>query len=210
MVRAWTSKASHVPAQNTTVEPTMKRLHSVRLIVLAAALASPAFANEGATGGRTDGPEGSEIGYGGYSRSGGGAFSLQLDWGAAFPALTPVRVPMYVGLTAGFWVDEWFVVEGSVLHAFSNRTEILLGPRFRTVTYPASLSIGVKAGAMIFPGLAAFGIAPQIGADFLVRDHFLMGINYALDLAFVRTTFSPTSNNVLVGHRIWLGVGYRF
>jgi len=190
----------------------MNRRNTLQSVVLVAALAASTLAGtafaQGATGGRTDGPEGSEIGHGGYSRSGSGVFSLQLDFGASFPSRIPTRVPLFTGLTAGFWMDEWFVLDLSALYAFDQKTEVLVGPRFRTVTYPVSLNAGLKGGLVLFPGLASFGLVPQVGLDLVANDHLLFGLNYAIDLAFVPSTFAP--NNVLVGHRVFMSVGYRF
>src|SRR4051812_18566550 len=65
--------------------------------------------------GRTDGPEGSEYGKGGYSRTNAGRFSLMLDFGAAVGTSPPLtgagNVPLLVGGTATFWGDEWFVLD---------------------------------------------------------------------------------------------------
>jgi hypothetical protein len=182
----------------------MKRWSTVGSFALAALLFLPAaaLAQEG-TGGRTDGPEGSEIGHGGYTKRSGGKFSLQLDFGAKIPT-APNRVPLFAGLTGGFWVDEWFVVDATALYSFDQQTQIQVGPRFRTITYPMSANIGVKAGATVFnrAGVVAFTVSPQAGADF-VLNNVLFGLSYAIDLSFLTSTPS-------VGHRVFMSLGYRF
>lgn len=132
--------------------------------------------------GRTDGPEGSEIGKGGYRSPGGADFSLALTWGAA---ITPDAdgTPLFVGGELGFWADERFGVELAGLHLFdTSRSEILIGPRVRTHFFPISLSIALKAGAIIFDRREArFGISPQAGAEMLFADHIVLGMHYAVD-----------------------------
>src|SRR3712207_202677 len=77
-------------------------------LALLAAVPLPALAQER---GRTDGPEGSEYGKGGYERSrGGGRFSLEFNWGAAVnqeppPLDAPDGPPLFVGATASLWGD---------------------------------------------------------------------------------------------------------
>jgi hypothetical protein len=176
----------------------MKKL---RPWIFAVALVLPVIASAQKSGGRTDGPEGSEIGYGGYTRVGGsGNFSLQLDFGAGFPAS---RVPLLFGGTGSFWVDDWFVVDATAHHVLQNKTIIQVGPRFRTPTYPVSAHLGVKAGPVIYPGVVAFALSPQLGADIVLSEHILMGLNYNLDLAFL-------SSVVDVSHRVYMSLGYRF
>ncbi|MFN7131334.1 MAG: hypothetical protein ACK4N5_04585, partial [Myxococcales bacterium] len=73
------------------------------LLALCATLAFPAasFAQDR---GRTDGPEGSEYGKGGYDKPSGGRFSLSLDWGGALSSapLTSAGAPIFVGINAGW------------------------------------------------------------------------------------------------------------
>jgi hypothetical protein len=154
--------------------------------------------------GRTDGAEGSEVGKGGYVRPNGGRFSLQLDWGASLGG-TPVGPPLFIGLTASLWADEWFVLDAQGAYlADSGRILALIGPRFRTGFYPVSLYAGVRAG-LIYSQVrgvgARFGISPSVGADLTLANHVLLGLNYALDW--------PVAGDGL-GHRIFMNIGYRF
>jgi hypothetical protein len=143
---------------------------------------STAAATSAQDRGRTDGPEGSEIGKGGYSRPGGADFSLALTWGVA---ITPdvEGTPSFVGGEAGFWADEQFGVEIAGLHVFdTSRWEILIGPRLRTRFFPISLSVAVKAGAIIVDERnVRFGISPQGGVEMLFADHIVFGLHYAVD-----------------------------
>jgi hypothetical protein len=157
--------------------------------------------------GRTDGPEGSEIGKGGYQDPGGGLFSLALNWGAGLPFGEPLTgtagAPLTAGLIATFWFDDWFVMDVAPSYLFnSGRTNIFAGPRFRTMGYPISASAGLHAGAVIVPNAGVrFALSPQVGVDGLISDHFLLGLNSAFDF--------PLSNDPAT-HRVFMTLGYRF
>lgn len=158
--------------------------------------------------GRTDGPEGSEYGKGGYSRSGSGTFSLTLDWGASMSSSGPLAgqsagPPLFVGLTGSLWFDEWFVLDLSPSYqANDGRLNLLVGPRFRTVGWPVSAHAGLQAGPIIDPDVGVrFGLSPQVGLDTVLGDHYLMGLSYALDV--------PLGGDAL-NHRLFMKLGYRF
>jgi hypothetical protein len=156
--------------------------------------------------GRTDGPEGSEIGHGGYSRpSNYGWLSIQLDWGAALLNNgSNDGAPLEVGGTLSFWQDDWFLLEvsGEYLDR-GHRTDLLVGPRFRAAGWPVALSVGLKAGAIFLPeNNVRFGIAPQVGLDLDVHRGILVGLNYAMDI--------PIDETDLIAHRVFLSLGYRF
>src|SRR5687767_9131973 len=107
----------------------MKTMAITALVALLAA--GPAGA---APPGRTDGPEGSEIGKGGYTPAGGASrFSLELLWGGALAEERIDRgAPLFAGLNASFWADDWFLIEASGQHLFHNgSTNLYLGPRLR-------------------------------------------------------------------------------
>lgn len=153
--------------------------------------------------GRTDGPEGSEFGKGGYADPGGGRFSLELNWGAAVQDRAP-GTPLFAGLTASFWGDDWFLIDVSGAYlAPTGTTLLLVGPRFRTAFYPVSGSLGLKAGAMFIPDFGVrFALSPHVGADVLLGDRVLLGLGYAIDI--------PVFTEAFLAHRIFMNVGYRF
>ncbi len=184
----------------------MKRNRFGKVLAAMAVLALPgaALAQER---GRTDGPEGSEYGKGGYADPGAGRFSLQLNWGAAFLSTEPLGgapngPPLFVGLTGSFWADEWFLLDISPSYSFqSNRAQIFVGPRFRTGFYPVSLNLGLQAGPVFVPDRGVrFGLSPQAGVDTLIADHFVLGLQYAADITF----------GAELGHRVFMNLGYRF
>ncbi|MFL5321176.1 MAG: hypothetical protein ACJ790_16065 [Myxococcaceae bacterium] len=185
-------------------------MKGIRGVMFAAGLcsllgASAAFAQN--TGGRTDGPEGSEIGHGGYSSASGDRFSLALNWGASVQEsqpLTPTSAPLFVGVTASWWADQILVLDLQGQYLFNNsRVNVFVGPRVRTGFYPISLYLALHAGPIIIPGLGVrFGVSPEIGADLLIKRHVTLGLGYAPDLAI--------GGDAAFNHRIFMNVGYRF
>lgn len=171
-----------------------------------------AFAAAAQEGGRTDGAEGSEQGKGGYERpSGSGRLSLVLNWGASAavgvnPPLsgnTFTGPPLYLGGTASLWMYEWFLFEAHGSYAFnSGRTNVLLGPRFRTNTWPVSGSLGLRAGAILDPqaGLR-FGLSPVASVEMIFFKHLLLALEGSWDI--------PIAGNGS-GVRVGLNLGWRF
>ncbi|WP_224365374.1 hypothetical protein [Hyalangium versicolor] len=164
--------------------------------------------------GRTDGPEGSEYGKGGYSRQRDGRFSLQFDWGAAVnqespPPGAPEGPPLFLGATASFWGDDWFQLDFSGAYVLDGgRLDLLVGPRFRTYGYPLSLYAGLKAGAIFIPEIGTrFGLSPQVGADLMMgdRENILLGLSYALDIPLPAEADGGSNT-----HRVFMSLGYRF
>jgi hypothetical protein len=182
----------------------MNTRHLKRSLAILSLLVAPfALAQER---GRTDGPEGSEYGKGGYSRASSGKFSLALDFGAAINSngFGPLggRVPLFVGATASFWYDDWFLLDISPMYDLGNSSfNVLLGPRFRAGFKPVSASLGIKAGPMIVPGAVFFGISPQVGFDMEIANHLVGGLHFATDI--------PIGGGAVV-FRPYMSLGYRF
>jgi hypothetical protein len=175
---------------------------------LAAAVVAPLSA-QAQERGRTDGPEGSEYGKGGYSRRSGSGFALELNWGAAFVARQSESrslsgPPLFIGGTASFGSADWLQFDISGAYVLQNgQVSALLGPRFRTYGYPVSFNAGLKAGAFLVPdeGLR-FGLSPQAGVDVLLaNDRIVLGLGYALDI--------PIAERGLT-NRLFMNAGYRF
>jgi hypothetical protein len=161
--------------------------------------------------GRTDSPEGSEYGKGGYRPAGSGTrFSLEANWGAAIESngegFPTDGTPLFVGGTASYWNTDWFLIDLSGAYIFtSKKGEILVGPRFRSMGYPISFSFAAKAGPIFIPNLGTrFGVSPQVGADVFMESRLILGLSYAPDIALG----SGASGGVT--HRISLNIGYRF
>jgi len=156
-------------------------------------------------GGRTDGPEGSEIGYGGYSAPTVSKFSLAVDGGAniALRKSSAEGAPLYLGGTASYWITDWATLGVHVNYAFNTeRLVALIGPIFRTDTWPVSFNLGLRAG-IANDEKTRFAISPEIGADMLLVDHFLIGLVVAWDLP-IGEGANPSQL------RIGLRLGWRF
>ncbi|MBI3181019.1 MAG: hypothetical protein HYZ28_02620 [Myxococcales bacterium] len=167
-------------------------------------LPAAAFAQER---GRTDGPEGSELGKGGYERPGGGRYSVAFNWGASLQDRDPLTgmegPPLFVGATASYWTDDWFVLDASAAYLLnSGRILLLIGPKVRSGFYPISGFLGLQAGAIVQSGKPLhFGLSPSVGGDILLADRLILGLGYAMDIPLGRE---------LPGHRVFMNIGYRF
>lgn len=173
---------------------------AVALLVGAGALAQN-------TGGRTDGPEGSEVGHGGYSRSTHGYFAIALDFGGNLAITPPLggvpNAPIYVGGTASAWLMDWFVMDLAVNHAFNTQaTGALIGPRFRSWTWPVSIGGGLRAGALFAPGVVRFALSPIVTLDMTFMKHLLMGLQASYDI--------PVGGGMAHQARIGINIGWRF
>ena len=78
----------------------------------------------------------------------------------------------------------------------------LIGPVFRTDTWPLSFNLGFRAG-VANDDKTRFAISPELGADMLVADHFLLGFVAAWD---VPIGSGATPSQVRIGLRL----GWRF
>jgi hypothetical protein len=163
-------------------------------------------------GGRTDGAEGSEQGRGGYQKpSGSGRFSIALNWGASIPVgVQPplggngvTGAPMYLGGTASLWMYDWFLLDAHGSYAFNTgRTHILVGPRFRTSTWPVAASLGLRAGAILDPQIGLrFGLSPIGTLEMIFLKHLLVGLEGSFDI--------PLAGNGSA-LRVGLNLGWRF
>ena len=157
--------------------------------------------------GRTDGPEGSEIGKGGYTSGPGGlgGFSVTLDGGGAITIKgSQFSPPLYAGLTASFWDADFYRIDLSGFYVPDPKLwGVLLGPSFHTTTWPIAFSAGFQAGLHIpHSGSVNFIISPRVGMDWITTSHFQLGVfaNFDINLAdFDRSIV-----------RVGLSVGWRF
>ncbi|MCL2625915.1 MAG: hypothetical protein FWD46_03730 [Cystobacterineae bacterium] len=159
-------------------------------------------------GGRTDGPENSEWGHGGYSRSTVGYFSVAVDWGANFAVKksTASGTPLYVGGTGSYWITDWALMGVHLNYAFNTeRFMALIGPTFRTDTWIMSFHASCKAG-LAHDGRdknSRFAISPQLGVDMVIIRHLLIGLLGVWDL--------PIGKGKMPSQiRVGLNLGWRF
>ena len=181
---------------------------AARMVILASmVVAGVAVAQERGT---TVGPEGSEVGKGGYTPAEGGhpgAFAFTLDGGGAF--LTKgeqISPPLFAGLTLSYWDYDFYRIDLSGFYIPADNAKVwgvLLGPSFHTTTYPIAFSLGFQAGLHIpNGGSVKFVFSPRIGMDFITQSHFQLGINANYDMNFADFDLSVI--------RVYLSIGYRF
>ena len=157
--------------------------------------------------GRTDGPEGSEIGKGGYTSGPGGlgGFSLTLDGGGAITIKGgQFSPPLYAGLTASFWDADFYRIDLSGFYVPDPKLwGVLLGPSFHTTTWPIAFSAGFQAGLHIpHEGAVNFIISPRVGMDWITTSHFQLGVFANFDINLANFDFSII--------RVGLSIGWRF
>jgi hypothetical protein len=186
---------------------------ALAIVSLASLLAAPvALAQDRGT---TTGPEGSEIGKGGYEPGpgGSGSFSLQVDGGGAFPIEGSFDTPLFVGGTMTYWIGEFYRLDFSGAYIPQARegrdgedrqiVQALVGPSFRAFTFPVAISLGVQAGASVpDEGDVHFLISPRVALDFLVDSPLLLGLAANYDWAV------DDNDRSIV--RAYLSVGLRF
>lgn len=159
--------------------------------------------------GRTDGPEGSEYGKGGYSGASDGQFGLTFDWGAAVvpDAGDADDPPLFVGATATYGASDWIALDLSGAYLIgAERFNLVLGPKFRTWGGPLTFSAGLQAGAIFLDNdQLRFGLVPKAGIELGIGDNenILAGLNYALDIPL-------SGEGDDLAHRFYMSVGMRF
>jgi|SoiMethySBSTD1v2_1073268.scaffolds.fasta_scaffold190147_3 hypothetical protein len=157
--------------------------------------------------GTTQGPEGSEIGKGGYvSGPGGlGGFSLTADGGGAIRIKgSQFSPPLYAGLTASYWEANFYRIDLSGFYVPDPKLwGVLLGPSFHTTTWPIAFSAGFQAGLHIpNQGAVNFIISPRVGMDWITESHFQLGVFANFDINLADFDFSIV--------RVGLSIGWRF
>lgn len=162
----------------------MKRIFSVLILTLFFTGWAPAQT------GRTDGPEESEFGQGGYLFAGPASqFYLNTAFGSAFfktPGLGNTQTGFLYGLDLGFEMDQWLGVQvGYAYLADRDMSIFSLGSRFVYTFEPFVYHLSLDAG-LYDPktGSQNFGLAPGTGIDIRVNDRVRLGLDYKHDFIF--------------------------
>ncbi|MCL2011692.1 MAG: hypothetical protein FWG75_02735 [Cystobacterineae bacterium] len=172
-------------------------------------------------GGRASAPEGSELDYGGYRYSKMGSFSLSAEWGANFAInsrnaegeRTTSGSPMYVGGTGSYWITDWALLGMHFNYAFNTkRFMAVVGPTFRTDTWPLSFNMGFKAGLSNddIDRRTRFAISPSFGIDLLIEEHLMIGFSWAWDLQLDERDRRTPARERASQIRMGLNLGWRF
>ena len=171
----------------------------------AALWAAGAFAAESAPG-RTDGPEGSEIGKGGYRfAQTPGAWSVEPSIGAAVVEFDSdeSETDLVYGLNVGWRREDWLGVHAG--YAFIQDQEAsLFSAGARNILEYEPFNYHLSLDAVLYApseGETSFGIAPGLGADVLITDHLSLGMQYRRDFIFADEPIGINRFTARVGFR---------
>ena len=161
------------------------------------AFAFPTFADEA---GRTDGPEGSEYGKGGYRQwRNGGAYYLEGFVGAAVVDIELDKTKreisetdLFAGINAGYMVEDWLTFQLGYGHISDQKTNLFsAGMKSSYDLDPFSYSFNLDA-ELYYPdvGSSKFGIVPGIGAEMRLNEHLHVGLCFQHDFIFADDNIS--------------------
>lgn len=161
-------------------------------MVLVLCLAASAGAKEPEPG-RTDGPEGSEYGKGGYLRHGtGGGFYVDGYFGAAGVEIEQKfgkdlrQTDLIAGFNAGYLVEDWLAFQAGYGYITDQKIGLYsLGMRSSYDAEPFNYYFTL--GAEVFApdqGDSQFGLVPGVGAEMMLNDRVRVGLGYQHDFIF--------------------------
>ena len=158
----------------------MRRITLIALLALAVGA-------QAATPGRTDGPEGSEYGAGGYHyKAQYGRFYTEGFWGAATVEGSDTETSLISGLNAGYMVEEWLAFQVGFARILEQNINLYAGGvRSAYITRPFNYYFSLDA-ELYSPesGDTRFGIAPGVGAEVILSDRLRVGLRYQRDFIF--------------------------
>ncbi len=167
---------------------TMRWLGGVAVAGLLLATAGPSFA--GPEPGRTDGPEGSEYGKGGYSRYGlGGQYFLEGFFGSAQVdveiegADNTSQTDLLSGLTLGYQIEDWLSFQVGYGHISDQSISLYsVGARSRYDYSPFGYFLTLDTG-LLSPdvGDTKFSITPGAGVDLTISEKLSVGLAFQHD-----------------------------
>lgn len=159
--------------------------------------------------GRTDGPEESEFGKGGYPFGGPGSqFYINTAFGSGFfkPAgLSDTQTGFLYGVDLGFEMDQWLGVQIGYTYLSDRDMSIYsIGSRFAYTYEPFIYHVSLSAG-LYDPEIGSqnFGLAPGAGIDIKVSDRVRLGLDYKHDFIF-------TDNVTTDMDRVYAGLKFFF
>ena len=158
--------------------------------------------------GRTDGPEGSEVGRGGYPFGGPeGRFYISPAFGSGIfdRNADDSRSGLLYSLNLGYERDGWLAIEGGYAYLSDRKLSIYsLGSRFDYNADPFVYYFSAQAG-LYKPteGESNFGVAPGAGIDIILNDRIRVGLNYKRDFIF-------TDGNTTDIDRLFAGLKFYF
>ena len=168
-------------------------------MALALCLAGGAWAAESEPG-RTDGPEESEYGSGGYWRyRTAGQFFVEGYFGAAVVDIEDdetgkdvAETDLVSGVDVGYMVEDWLAFQMGYGYISDQKTGLFsLGMRSMYNLEPFNYYFSL--GAELYSpdgGDDKFGIVPGVGAEMVLSDHLRVGLGYQHDFVFADETIN--------------------
>jgi opacity protein-like surface antigen len=150
--------------------------------------------------GRTDGPEGSEVGRGGYAHFGtpgsiyiesffGAAVDIELEGSGDESSMTD----LVYGANVGYMMEEWLSVQIGYGYIGGDQKSSIYSIGIRNVlrNEPVNWYMGLDA-ELYAPdvGDSRFGIAPTAGAEVVISEKLRIGLQYQHDFIFSDDTIS--------------------
>jgi hypothetical protein len=160
----------------------MRRIALIALLALAVGA-------QAATPGRTDGPEGSEYGKGGYHHKAQyGRFYTEGFLGAAMmeSEVSDTETDLITGLNVGYMVEEWLAFQLGFARILDQNINLYAGGvRSAYVNRPFNYYFSLDA-ELYSPeiGDTRFGIVPGVGAEVILSDRVRAGLRFQRDFIF--------------------------
>lgn len=171
-------------------------------VSLVAAWAAMAAAAEPPPG-RTDGPEGSEVGTGGYRGFrtpgvfylepffGAAAVDIEFEGGAAGTDVS--QTDLTYGLELGYMTQDWLGFQAAYGHIGGDQKTNLFSAGIRNVFDYEPFNYFLRLDAELYSpdgGDSRFGIVPGVGAEVMVTERLRAGLQYQHDFIFADDTIS--------------------
>lgn len=167
----------------------MRRITAlVALLVLAAGARA-----DSATPGRTDGPEGSEYGKGGYRYAAqyGRLYAEGFLGAAMVERNSNEKTDLVLGGHAGYMIEEWLAFQLGFARVLDQGIAIYSGGiRSSYVYQPFNYYVSLDAGLYSLPdaddrvGKTLFGIAPGVGGEVMLSDRLRVALRFQRDFVF--------------------------
>jgi|SaaInl7_200m_RNA_FD_contig_41_1350851_length_1415_multi_8_in_0_out_0_2 hypothetical protein len=175
----------------------MKTWITAGLIVVSAAVG---YADE-PTPGRTDGPEGSEVGRGGYPHYGApGSLFIEPFFGAAAVDIElqetgdeSSKTDLIYGVNVGYFMEEWLGVQAGYGYIGGDQKASIYSAGIRNVLRNEPFNWFMSLDADLYSpdaGDSHFGVAPGFGAEVVIHDRLRVGLQYQHDFIFADDTIS--------------------
>lgn len=145
--------------------------------------------------GRTDGPEGSEVGKGGYPHYGTpGHLYIEPFFGAAVVDIEPEgrgddisQTDLIYGVNVGYLMEEWLGVQVGYGYIAGDQKTSIYSVGMRNILRYDPFNWYMRLDAELYSpdvGKSRFGIAPAVGAEIVISDQLSAGLQYQHDFIF--------------------------